>query len=42
MLLSSFFNQVQAGVHLVSWNHFGSCVSMCVCVSTPKGINNHW
>ena len=27
---------------LVSWNCFCSLVSMCVCVSALKGINNHW
>ena len=42
-----FLNQARAAKgrsHLVSWNCFGSCVSMrvSVSVSTPKGINNQW
>ena len=34
-----FLNQAHA---LVSWNCFGSCISMCVCVSALEAINNQW
>ena len=38
-------NILKPGAHstrLISWNHFCSNVSMCVCVSAPEGINNQW
>ena len=42
----ALLNQVHATWHacLISWNCFGLQVSMCVCVCvpTPKSINNQW
>ena len=43
VLSSDLLNQAQAGVRLVSRNHFRAakvCVCVCVCMSTPEAINN--
>ena len=43
-LLYSVFQNYVCVAHLVSWNCFGLCISMyvCVCVFAPMGVNNQW